>query len=201
MLTHPVTGGSSFVQGGNKIVALILMGIQAVFSCIFSIVMVGKINSLISLVTFGNSSFPKFSGIKAFFITLLFSVIFSALMTGLIFVGTKITKISASLNQVLALSSVRSIAAIPMNILAIILGFINPAIGFALFFGSILLTTLFLVGAIRGLENAHDDKSTYVVFGIIVIFVILFLLIGTKLALGIYFPKDLNATTLLRYLS
>lgn len=201
VLTHPVTGGGAFVQGGNKIVALILMGIQAVFSCIFSLVMIGKINSLISLVTLGSSAFPKFSGIKAFFITLLFSVIFSALMTGLIFIGTKITKIRASLDQVLALSSVRSIAAIPMSVLAIILGFINPTIGFALFFGSILLAALFLEGAIRGLENAQHDKATYVVFGVIVIFVLLFLLIGTKLALGMYVPRDLNITNLLRYLN
>ena len=201
VLARPVTGGSAFVQGGNKIVALILMGIQAVFSCIFSLVMIGKINSLINLATLGSGTFPKFSGIKAFFVTLLFSVIFSALMTGLIFVVTKITKITASLDQVLALSSVRSIAAIPMSVLAIILGFINPAIGFAMFFGSILLTALFLAGAIKGLENAQDDKAIYAVFGVIVVFVILFLLIGLRLALGMYVPSELNLTNLMRYLN
>lgn len=191
VLVHPSTGGSAFVQGGNKIVALMIMGLHAILSSIFALTLILKINSLISLIPYGADAL-KFSGLKAFFVTLLFSIIFSVLLSAIFFVATKITKMSASLDQVLALASVRSIAAIPLCILAIVLGFINPGASLAVFYGAILLAMLFFVGSIKGLENATEDKSIYTVFIVLLVFIILFYFIGGKMALGLYLPSGLK---------
>lgn len=193
VLVHPATGGKEFVQSGNTIVALMIMGVHTILSCIFSIIMVAKINSVIKLIPYGADSL-KFSGIKAFFVTLLFSIIFSALLSAIFFVATKATRISASLGQVLALAAVRSIAAIPLSILAIVIGLINPFFGLGIFYGAILLAMLFFVASIKGLENVGDDKAIYTVFVSVIIFMILFYLIGTNMASGMYLPSNLKAS-------
>lgn len=198
VLTHPATGSSSCVQNGNKITALILMFIQAIFSCIFSLVIIGKINSVFSLL---NMTAYKFSGIKAFFITLLFSIIFSIIMTGLLFVGTKLTKLLTTIDQVLMLAAVRSIVTIVLCIPAILFALINPVVGLVVFFGSSIVVALFYVGALSGLGSASADKAVYIVLAIMLIFALLFYLLGAKLAFNWYFPSNLKGTSLIRLLN
>ena len=198
VLAHPASGSSSCVQNGNKITALILMAIQALFSCIFSLVIIGKINSVFTIL--GSTTF-KFSGVKAFFVTLLFSIIFSVIMTGLLFVGTKLTKMRATIDQVLMLASIRSIVTLVLSILAILLALINPVVGMVVFFGSFFVVTLFYVGAIKGLGNASDDKAIYMVLVIMLLFVLFFYLLGGKVAFGWYLPSSLKDMNLIRILN
>lgn len=197
VLTHPASGGRTYVQNANKLVAIGIMGVHAIVSAIFSVIMVLQVNFQLEI-----PDSYKLSGIKAFFMTILFSVIFSALLTALVLAAAKILKLTASVDQVLSIASVRSIISIPLSLLACIFILINTGWGLFLFYGSILLTTIFLLEAIRGLGNVPEDKVVYAVSGVVVVFVILFALIGTKLAFGMYLSGELSSqfNSALRYL-
>lgn len=197
VLTHPASGGRTYVQNANKLVAIGIMGVHAIVSAIFSVIMVLQVNFQLEI-----PDSYKLSGIKAFFVTILFSVIFSALLTALVLAAAKILKLTASVDQVLSIASVRSIISIPLSLLACIFILINTGWGLFLFYGSILLTTIFLLEAIRGLGNVPEDKVVYAVSGVVVVFVILFALIGTKLAFGMYLSGELSSqfNSALRYL-
>lgn len=185
VLTHPASGGRTFVQNANKLVAIGIMGVHAIISSIFSIIVIARVNSALDL-----SGDYKLSGIKAFFVTLLFSIIFSVLITVLVLAATKIIKVSASLDQVMSIASVRSIICIPLTIISCVLILINTGWGLGLYYGSILLVAIFLLEAIRGLGDVPEDKVVYAVSGVIVVFGILFVLIGSKMAFGMYLSKE-----------
>lgn len=197
VLTHPATGARTFVQNANKLVAIGIMSVHAIASAIFSIIIIAQINSQLSL-----SGDDKFSVIKAFFVTILFSVIFSALLTLLVLAAVKILKAAASLDQIMAIASVRSIISIPLAIISYILILINTGWGLALFYGSILLAAIFMLEAIRGLGNVSDDKAVYAACGVAILFALLFVLIGSKLAFGMYLPSGISSQlgSAMRYL-
>lgn len=138
---------------------------------------------------------------KAFFVTLLFVIIFTIIFTALLFVITILTGMKPTVGQVLALSAIRSIVSLVLCIPSIVLGLFNPGIGLCVFWGSILLTALFLVGALKGLSNASDNKAVYVALAATVLFTFLFCLIGSKLALGMYIPDNLNVLNLINVLN
>lgn len=191
VLKHPSTEGKAFVASGDKNTAIGIIVIQAIISSIFSMIVIGKINSLLGFAGSYMSEY-KFSGVKAFFVTLLFSLIFSVIMAALLYVVAIILKLATNLNQILATVAVRSIALLPVIVLACIFFFINVGVGFALFYGSILLAMIFLLEAVKGIPNMQDNKASYAVFGVIVVFIILFMLIGTKVALNMYLPKSVR---------
>lgn len=191
VLKYPATEGRKFVEHGNQITAIGIIVIQMLFSCLFSVIIVSRVNLVAK--TF---EIPKFSGVKAFFLTLLFSLIFSGIMLLLLWGAAAIMKASTNLEQMLSLAAVRSIGLLPMIILGTVFMIINTpttiCLGLVLYYGSFLLATIYLLGAIKGLSGVKDDMASYIVFGVMVVFIFLFWLIGTKLALPLYIPKDVR---------
>ena len=66
------------------------------------------------------------------------------------------------------------------------------SLGLVLYYGSFFLATVFLLGAIKGLTGVKDDLASYMVFGVMVVFILLFWLIGTKVALSLYIPGSIR---------
>lgn len=191
VLKHPSTESKAFVAGGDRNTALGIIILQALISSIFSLCVIGKINSLLG---FGGSltSSYKFSGLTAFFVTLLFSLVFSVIMVALFYLAAIILKLATNLNQVLCVVAVRSVALLPIIVLACIFFLINVGVGLGLFYGSILLAMIFLLEAVKGIPNMQDNKAAYVVFIVTIVFAVLFMLIGTKMALNMYLPKAIR---------
>lgn len=191
VLKHPATEGRAFVANGDRNTAIGIIVLQALISSIFSVFAIGKINSLLGLVGSFTAAY-KFSGVKAFFVTLLFSLVFSVIMVALFYVTAIILKLGTNLTQMLSVVAVRSIALLPLMVLACIFFLINVGIGLGLFYGSILLAMIFLLDAVKGIPNMQDNKASYVVFGVTIVFIVLFMLIGTKVALNMYIPKSIR---------
>nr|WP_296489017.1 hypothetical protein [uncultured Acetatifactor sp.] len=191
VLKQPATEGRKFVEKGDKIAAIGIIAVQTLFSCLFSIIMVSRVNLALDL----EKSY-KFSGLKAFFLTLLFSLIFSGIMLLLLWGAAIIMKVSTNLEQILSLTAVRSIGLLPMIILGNVFMIINTpttiSLGLVLYYGSFFLATVFLLGAIKGLTGVKDDLASYMVFGVMVVFILLFWLIGTKVALSLYIPGSIR---------
>ncbi|MCR2048423.1 hypothetical protein NSB25_14100 [Acetatifactor muris] len=191
VLKQPATEGRKFVEKGDKIAAIGIIAVQTLFSCLFSIIMVSRVNLALDL-----GKDYKFSGLKAFFLTLLFSLIFSGIMLLLLWGAAIIMKASTNLEQILSLTAVRSIGLLPMIILGNVFMIINTpttiSLGLVLYYGSFFLATVFLLGAVKGLTGVKDDLASYVVFGVMVVFILLFWLIGTKMALSLYIPGSIR---------
>ena len=191
VLKQPATEGRKFVEKGDKIAAIGIIAVQTLFSCLFSIIMVSRVNLALDL-----GKDYKFSGLKAFFLTLLFSLIFSGIMLLLLWGAAIIMKVSTNLEQILSLTAVRSIGLLPMIILGNVFMIINTpttiSLGLVLYYGSFFLATVFLLGAVKGLTGVKDDLASYVVFGVMVVFIILFWLIGTKMSLSLYIPGSIH---------
>ena len=84
LVKAPATTAPGYVRRGDVTVSVIFLLLQGICSAIFALFCIGKINSLIAL---GGSMTQniKFSGVGAFFLTLLYTVIFEAVLAGLYF--------------------------------------------------------------------------------------------------------------------
>lgn len=188
----PVTEGKKFVENVNMVTSVIFMVLQAIAAGIFSTLVIGKINSLMGL---GGSYLEgyKFSGVKAFFLTLLFSLLYSALLSALYLAAGKILKSKAGFAQAMAVAAVRSAAVLPLIVLSWILFFLNIGAGTAVFFGASVLGMLYSLAAVKGVDGMNDDKALYTVFIITVVFVLIVVFIMSKSAV-LYVPKAIKDT-------
>lgn len=190
ILKKPATEGAAFVARADLTLSICLIVIQAVCSALFGAFFVGKINGLIRW-----AGEIKFSGIKAFFLTLLFSVIFSAILMLLFWLAGLITKMKTNWKQMLALVAVRSVVLVPFILVSALLMLISiftgMLVGFPVFYGANLLGMLALVSAIRGVEGCSDNKAVYVVFVVSVIFMMVSIWLGLKEAPA-YLPSSIR---------
>lgn len=190
IIKKPATEGTAFVAKGDSTVSLCLIVIQACFSAIFSMCVISKINGLINL---GGSFLRnyKFSMAKAFFITILFSILFSALLILLFRVATLIMKAKTSWRQLMTLVAVRSIALLPLILVGCVFFLINPAVGIVIFYCSGLLGLCFMLSAIRGIEGMYNDRAVYIVFAVTIVFMLISSFIASK-AVILYLPDALR---------
>lgn len=190
ILKKPATEGAAFVARADLTLSICLIVLQAVCSALFGAFFVGKVNGLIRW-----AGEIKFSGIKAFFLTLLFSVIFSAILMLFFWLAGLITKMKTNWKQMLALVAVRSVVLVPLILVSAIFMLISiitgMTVGFPIFYGANLLGMLALVSAIRGVEGCSDNKAVYVVFVVSVIFMMVSIWLGLKEAPA-YLPSSIR---------
>lgn len=190
VLKDPAGGGRTFVQTAKLPVSLALVGVQAILSAIFSLLVVGQINNLIGLGGAFLAQY-KFSGLAAFFLTLIFSVILSAVLALLYKGVTLIFKLKTSWEQVAAMAAIRSIAVIPCIVLACVLFLINLGLGVAVFYGSTLLALCFLLEATKGISGIPEKNVLYTVFGVMVVFLMIGAIIAAN-AYPLYVPSSIK---------
>ena len=188
VFTKPATAGREFVANAKLSVSLTMIVAQAILSSIFSLFVIGAINGVLNGTWF--SSY-RFSGLKAFFLTLLFSIVGSLILTGCFCLAAMITRAKVLWRQLVALTAIRSIAVAPLIVLSWIFWLIYPALGVVLFTGSTWLAMAFLIVAVQGIEGMKDNKALWSV----VIVVMVFLLIALFLfgaSFGLYLPASLR---------
>lgn len=190
IIKKPATEGTAFVAKGDSIVSLCLIVLQACFSAIFSMFVIAKINGLINL---GGNFLRnyKFSLAKAFFITLLFSILFSVLLILLFRIAALIMKAKTSWCQLMSLVAVRSIALLPLILVGCVFFLINPVVGIVVFYCSGLLGLCFMLSAIRGIERMDNDRAVYIVFVVTIVFMLISSCIASKAAI-LYLPDALR---------
>ena len=190
----PATVGKEMMASADMIQGLCMIVVQALLSSIFSLCIAGKINAAISSYTslLGSDYAKQFkvSGAKVFFLTLLLSLLFSVIW-GLAFalVGL-ISKAKMGLGQIVALMAARSVIVAPLTVLACIVFWISPAVGLVIFFGSILMVICTTAEMVKAVQGVTADKCVYLTFIGVLLFIIVFVLIGSK-AIGAYIPEGI----------
>ena len=194
----PATVGKEMMASVDMIQGLCMVVVQALLSSIFSLCIAGKINaafadafsSYTSLLGSDYAKQFKVSGAKVFFLTLLLSLLFSVIW-GLAFglIGL-ISKAKMGLGQILALMAARSVIVAPLTVLACIVFWISPAVGLVIFFGSILMVICTTAEMLKAVQGVSADKCVYLTFIGVLLFIIVFVLIGSK-AIGAYIPEGI----------
>ena len=194
----PATVGKEMMASVDLLHGLCLVAIQALLSSIFSLCVVGKINAAVadtisSYTSWLGSDYGdqfKVSGVKAFFLTLLLSILFSVIW-GLVFglIGL-IGKAKMGPGQILALMAARSVIIAPLTVLACIVFWISPAVGLVIFFGSMLMVICTTAEMLKAVQGVTPDKCVYLTFIGVLIFIAVFVLIGSK-AIGAYIPEGI----------
>lgn len=188
VFTKPATTGREFVANAKLSVSLTLIAVQAILSSIFSLFVVGAINGALKGTWFASYSV---SGLKTFFLTVLFSLGGSVILAACFCLAAMITRVKVLWRQLAALSAVRSVAVAPLILVSCILWLINPALGLLLFLGSTWLAMAFLLEAIKGIEGMKDNKALWTVFIVIIVFLMISMVLFSACA-NLYLPAKLR---------
>ena len=110
----PAQEGRAYVAESDMTVSLILIVLQAVIAGLFGLICTTRINAAFSGITsYFSSNKYQVSNAKGFFVTLIFSVVLSAVFALIFFAAGKIVKADIDYKKALAITSVRSAAVIP----------------------------------------------------------------------------------------
>jgi hypothetical protein len=197
----PASGGREYVNQADMVISLVLIAVQAVIAGIFGMILSIKVNSLISSAFLGYNvgSGYKFSVVKGLFLTIIFSLIISAVFAVLVLAGGKIAKADMNMKKALAVTSIRSAAVLPFMAAGCILTLLNVAVGACVFYLGGVFVTFFVYAALTGIVS--ENKLPYVLAAIMVVFAI-----ATSFIMGsacsMYLPKNFKSiSSILKYLS
>ena len=119
-------------------------------------------------------------------------MILSIILSCLYYVGGKAVKSEMGYKEALSLASIKAIAASPVIILSIILFWTNPLVGIAVFFLGFLFSIFYLIYGMKGMEDISENKSLYLSFVVMVVFIIIYFMFAKKLALT-YVPDSIKS--------
>src|SRR5699024_3793262 len=145
---------NAYMATGDHVTALGLMGMQGFMVALFTIIGFGKINSFLKKFVYGLSSLwvdsieiVKFTLIKVFILTIISSFVLSCALAGILYLFVKLFKGNATYKQTLCIASARSIAVIPIILIAMVAFYFKPALGILIFFLGNILGICFIMNA------------------------------------------------------
>lgn len=191
LLKAPASQSVSYVRSGNIVSSLLFFLMHAICSGLFAVLCIGKINSLINL---GGSLTESLvlSKASAFFLTLVYSLLLSGILTLLTLAGGKLLRGDLRPQQALCLTSLRSVISIPIALLSCLFFFLNIPAGIILFFFAGLLGGIgFLTIGNDSIAGISRNRKVYLSIIIPILFVLIFLLFSTK-ALPTYLPSSIR---------
>lgn len=202
----PVTEGAAYMDGTNTITSVAMIVCQAILSGLFASVLALKYNSIIKDMGGGwfDLSSLKVSGIKAFFMTVLFSLIVSIFFAAIFFLVGKIIKIETNPYIALDLAGIRSSFLFASNILAVVLSIFVPSVGAVVFYGCGLFVAIIIGCILSKKYEGRDDQIAYAtLIGMLVFFIVISFLMSKVCT--VYLPKDFmsnlgGASSLLSFL-
>ena len=191
LVKAPATTASGYVRRGDVTVSVIFLLLQGICSAIFALFCIGKINGLIALG--GNMTQNiNFSGVGAFFLTLLYTVLFEVVLAGLYFGVGKLLGGQLRFQEALSIVSMRSVILVPVILVSCLVFLLNIAAGIVFYYcAGALAGVVFLMAGSNGIANLSPNRKVYLNLIAIVIFTLIFLFLGTKL-LPSYVPSSLR---------
>lgn len=192
ILKAPATGGAAFVSGEHRNMALIFVGVQVFLSAVLSCCYVGAINSALNGI--GGSFFSgltnklKFSGLQAFFLTILFAVIAAVLFAAIFWLVGLVANLKFSLNHAIEMAGIRAVYNIPVILAAILFAFLETGVSIGLY----LMATIFVMAFVQGvLVEKYPEKKNlliYITIVAIAVYAIIMALLMSK-CITLYVPK------------
>ena len=177
ILKAPSTAGSNFVAAASMKASCAMVLIQAIVAGLFSLIIANKINGLAgsAMGWLGgmskNTKVDLLSPAKAFFITMLMSIIFALLFALLSWGVAGLSKAKTNFNQMFAVSGVRAAFLIPVAIISIVVFLINPVMGIGAFFiGGMFFSMASQMESMHGVMGMDHNTKTYLVVIMMIIF-------------------------------
>ena len=195
ILKAPATGGAAFLSGENRNSALVFIGVQIFLSAILSCCYIGNINSALSGVggalLSGFTSKLKFSGIQAFFLTILFAAVAALLFAAIFWLVGLVARLKFSVNHAIEVAGIRAVYNIPVILIAILFAFLEVGISIALYAGAAIFVMAFVQGTL--VEKYPEKKNIliYITIVAIAVFAIVMALIMSK-GITLYVPKAIK---------
>ncbi len=195
ILKAPATGGAAFLSGENRNSALVFIGVQIFLSAILSCCYIGNINSALSGVggalLSGFTSKLKFSGIQAFFLTILFAAVAALLFAAIFWLVGLVARLKFSVNHAIEVAGIRAVYNIPVILIAILFAFLEVGISIALYAGAAIFVMAFVQGML--VEKYPEKKNIliYITIVAIAVFAIVMALIMSK-GITLYVPKAIK---------
>ena len=173
----PAQEGRAYVAESDMTVSLILIVLQAVIAGLFGLICTTRINAAFSGITsYFSSNKYQVSNAKGFFVTLIFSVVLSAVFALIFFAAGKIVKADIDYKKALAITSVRSAAVIPFML--------------AVFYLGNILAICFVYAAMTGI--CEENKLSYMIAVSVIVFAVVAVVIMSK-AVGLYVPSGIKS--------
>lgn len=189
----PVTAGQEFVQSKKLQAGIGLIVFQAILTGIFGILLCSTINDVIGIGSslFGSSDSSSINLFLAFLLSVIGSLAFTAARVGLILGGVKIFKGTAEWQDLACLCGVRAVGISLMQIISIIMYFINKAYGVEIFVFGCVLGLIFILPGMLECTGVNKDKGIYMIL-IVSVLSLLVLYILYKIGIPMYLPSDLK---------
>ncbi|HIS32635.1 MAG TPA: hypothetical protein IAB44_13995 [Candidatus Limivivens intestinipullorum] len=172
----PAENGQDYVQNGGLLTAAMLLLFHGICSGLFAVLCIGKINGLIGL---GGSLTErmKFSSAGAFFLTVLYSLILSVLLTVILFLGNKLLRGEGGIQEMLRIASMRAAISIPVTLIGCLVFLLNVPAGIVIYYcAGALAGTGFLAAGVEGIAGLNRDRKIYLLVGGMILFAVVFLL-------------------------
>lgn len=186
----PAQEGRMYVAKADMTVSMIIIALQAVIAGIFGFICLSRVNAaLSSALSLFSASKYKVSTVKGFFITLIFSVVLSAVFALIFFAAGKIVKTEIDIKKALAITSVRSAAVIPFMLAGCVLLYLNPMAAFIVFYLGNILAICFVYAATTGI--CEENKLSYMIAAVVIVFIIVSLIVMSK-AVALYMPSGMK---------
>lgn len=190
----PVTAGREFIKTATMMEIMIFILIQGICSGLFAAVEINRINYFMkSKMGEYEDLITKylFSGIKGFFVTLMFSVLISVIFAAVIFCVLKIKKESVDFREVLGIVSVRSAVEAPVIFVAAILLFVYIPVAGMLFYISSLIGIFIVAFLLSQYEKVGEDYTVYIMIAVVIVMLFVYYIVTVK-GIRLYLPSAIN---------
>ena len=194
ILKRPFSEGEKFAKSQNMSVAIGLLVIQALLTGLFGLVLGSKYNSILQL---GRYYGGGAANLPLIFICCLFgSLVFSAAMAGLLFVGSLIVKSKTNFMGMLCVVGARAVVIHLVQILAIVVALISVPWGIAVFSFSFVAGMFVVTPVVYEQMEVQSEAKPYVMMAVTLIcFIVLYVLvfkIGMNMFIRDIVPSALN---------
>lgn len=192
IVKSPAAAGCGFVQSNHYQAGIGLIVIQAVLTGIFGVSICSTINKLMKLGSYLSSdSNIAINLVLAFVLTVIGSIALSAARTGLLLGGAKIFKGIADWKRVACVCGVRAVGVNLVQVVSIVVYFMNPFWGICFFAFSWIAGLIFMMPVVLGCMEASEDKGIYTMI-IVTVLCLVVLGILYKIGMPMYVPSELK---------
>lgn len=191
ILKAPVTAGKQIIELNKYQTGIGLIVFQALLTGIFGILLCSTVNDVLSIGSYLGTSDISINLFSAFLLTVIGSLLMSAARVGLLLGGAKLFKGTENWHNLVCICGVRAVGVSIVQLVSIVVYFINPAYGILFFVFSSVIGLIFSLPRILEYTGVSEDKGIYMVIGVIILlFIVLYILY--KIGLPMYVPKELK---------
>lgn len=192
ILKAPVTAGKRMIQANKFVAGIGLIVLQALLTGIFGILVCSTLNDILSIGSyFSSSGGMSINLFFAFLLTVIGSLLMSAARVGLLLGGTRIFKGTGNWQKMVCICGVRAVGVSLIQIVSIVVYFLNPYYGIELFIFASITGFTFVLSRVLEHTGVSNDKGIYMIIGItVILFVVLYILYN--IGLPMYVPKEMK---------